>query len=268
MLDKSKINLLIDALMFLCMMAIAGLGFLMKFVLIPGKDRAAKYGRGVELFLLDLDRHEWGTIHLIIGFTLLTALVFHIILHWKMIVGIYERLIENRSKRRIIAAVFVVVGGALILFPFAVKPEIQEMGRGHAAEGCGGCPASSAHSLHIEAGMVKETLPEADDADEASPETESLREVQPMAETPDEAHPEIESSHEMHQEGDGSIEIRGYMTLAEVAAKGNVPVDYLKERLGVPESTPGNERLGRLRREYGFTMGDVGRIIQEYGKTH
>ncbi|MFN3531210.1 MAG: hypothetical protein ACK41Q_01645 [Candidatus Brocadia sp.] len=37
-LDKSKANLVIDALMFLCVMAMAGIGILMKFVLLPGKD--------------------------------------------------------------------------------------------------------------------------------------------------------------------------------------------------------------------------------------
>ncbi|MDO8745939.1 MAG: hypothetical protein Q7J76_12610 [Candidatus Brocadiaceae bacterium] len=37
-MNKSKISLVIDALMFLCVMAIAGIGFLMKFVLLPGKD--------------------------------------------------------------------------------------------------------------------------------------------------------------------------------------------------------------------------------------
>jgi len=52
---KGKLNFIIDALMFICMMAIAGLAFLMKFILIPGKERWAKYGRGVELSLLGMD---------------------------------------------------------------------------------------------------------------------------------------------------------------------------------------------------------------------
>ncbi|MBU0567408.1 DUF4405 domain-containing protein, partial [bacterium] len=87
MSDKSKVNFVIDALMFLCMMAITGTGFLMKFVLIPGQERWVKYGRNVELLLLGIDRHEWGAIHLVLGFILLGLLVIHIILHWKMILG-------------------------------------------------------------------------------------------------------------------------------------------------------------------------------------
>ena len=93
MFDKSKVSFVIDALMFLCMMAIAGIGFLMKFVLIPGKERWVKYGRNVDLYLLGMDRHEWGTIHLVIGFILLGLLVLHIILHWKMILAMYHRFI-------------------------------------------------------------------------------------------------------------------------------------------------------------------------------
>ncbi len=86
-MDKSKLSLVIDALMFLCVMAIAGIGFLMKFVLLPGKDTWAVYGRKVDLFLFGMDRHQWGTIHLIIAFVFLGMITLHIVLHWNMIVS-------------------------------------------------------------------------------------------------------------------------------------------------------------------------------------
>ncbi len=130
MFDKPKVNLVIDALMFFYMMAIAGIGFLMKYVLIPGKETGAKYGRKVELFLLGMDRHEWGTIHLITGFTLLGFLTLHIILHWKMILNIYHRLIRSRRARRIIASVFIIVCVILVILPFAVNPEVKELSQG------------------------------------------------------------------------------------------------------------------------------------------
>ncbi len=50
--------------MFLCMMAIVGIGMLIKFILLPGKEAAVVYGRKVDLLLFGLDRHAWGTIHL------------------------------------------------------------------------------------------------------------------------------------------------------------------------------------------------------------
>lgn len=125
-MDKSKVNLVLDAVMFLCVMAIAGIGLLMKFVLLPGKDTAAVYGRKVELFLFGMERHQWGTIHLIVAFVFLGFLTLHIILHWKMVVFIYGRLIGGRVARRLIAAIIVIVGVFLVVFPLVVKPEVQE----------------------------------------------------------------------------------------------------------------------------------------------
>jgi cytochrome b561 len=130
MFDKSKVNFVIDALMFLCMMAMAGIGFLMKFILIPGKDRWVEYGRNVELYLFGMDRHQWGTIHLTIGFALLGLLVIHIVLHWRKIVNLYKSLIGNKMARKIIASVFIIACAILIAFPFILRPEVQETGRG------------------------------------------------------------------------------------------------------------------------------------------
>jgi len=130
MFDKRKVNLVIDALMFLCLMAIAGIGLLIKFVLIPGKDRWGKYGRNVDLRFLQMDRHEWGTIHLVCGLVLLSLLVLHIALHWRQIVGIYRILVRGKMTRRIIAVIFVAICVALALFPFIVKTEVTELGQG------------------------------------------------------------------------------------------------------------------------------------------
>jgi hypothetical protein len=57
---KPKLNLVIDAIMFIDLMAVAGLGFLMKYVLLPGYKINEVYGSGVELSFLGLDRHQWG----------------------------------------------------------------------------------------------------------------------------------------------------------------------------------------------------------------
>ncbi|OQY97947.1 MAG: DUF4405 domain-containing protein [Candidatus Brocadia sp.] len=125
-MDKSKVNLVIDALLFLCVMAMTGIGILMKFVLLPGKDTWAVYGRKVELFLFGMDRHQWGTIHMIIAFVFLGLAALHVVLHWKMIVSFYPRLIGNKTARRIIAVMLVIVALFFVTFPLVVKPEVQE----------------------------------------------------------------------------------------------------------------------------------------------
>jgi len=137
MFDKSKVNFIVDTLMFLCMMAIAGIGLLMKYVLIPGKERVVKYGRDVELYLVGMDRHEWGTVHLVIGFILLGLLVFHIVLHWKMIVNMYYRFLGSRRARILIASVFIIACVLLLSFPFIVNPEVQKRSRGEGFHGAG-----------------------------------------------------------------------------------------------------------------------------------
>jgi len=129
MFHKSKANFVIDTLMFLCGISIVGIGFLMKYSLIPGKDRLVKYGRNVDLLLFKLDRHEWGTIHLVIGFIFLGLLVLHIILHWKMIVNMYHRLIGSRIARRRITSIFMIVCVIWLIFSLMVKPEVIELRR-------------------------------------------------------------------------------------------------------------------------------------------
>lgn len=130
MFHKSKVNFVIDTLMFLCGISIVGIGLLMRFALIPGKDRLAIYGRDVDLLSFKMDRHEWGTIHLVIGFIFLGLLLLHIILHWKMIVNMYQRLIGSRIARKIITSIFMISCVIWLTFSLMVKPEVIELERG------------------------------------------------------------------------------------------------------------------------------------------
>jgi len=66
----------------------------------------------------------------------------------------------------------------------------------------------------------------------------------------------------LEQHSDGPI--RGAMTLGDVELITGVPVDHLVRELGLPANTTAEERLGRLRREYGFSMADVRRIVDDY----
>lgn len=125
-MDKSRVNLVIDALLYLCVMAMTGIGLLMKFVLLPGKDTWAVYGRKVELFLFGMDRHQWGTIHMIIAFVFLGLAVLHVVLHGKMIVTLYPRLIGSTVARRVITVILVIAGLFFVIFPLVIKPEVQE----------------------------------------------------------------------------------------------------------------------------------------------
>ena len=126
-MDKSKFNFIIDALMFFCLMAIAGLGFLQRYVLIPGQERWAKYGRNVDLTWWGWDRHDWGQIHLYLGFILLGLLTIHTILHWHMILGLFNRLIPEARTRTRVAYIFLGICLVLFSFAFLVSPKVTEI---------------------------------------------------------------------------------------------------------------------------------------------
>jgi hypothetical protein len=134
-MNKTKWNFIIDSLMFLCMTAIAGIGLLMKYILIPGKERWEVYGRNVDLYWFGMDRHDWGMIHFIIALTLLTLLVLHIILHWKTILNIFCKLIGNAGKRKIIAWIFIVLSAVFLIFPVLIDPEVTDSGKGRGKHG-------------------------------------------------------------------------------------------------------------------------------------
>jgi hypothetical protein len=128
-MDKPKLNFVIDALMFLCLMAMAGLGFLMRYVLPSGRDAWAAYGSKLQFSWLGWDRHDWGDIHLYLAFTLLILLALHIILHWRQILGLFHRVVPDPRRRYRIALVFLILSLVLIYFPFLITPD-REAPRG------------------------------------------------------------------------------------------------------------------------------------------
>lgn len=130
-MKKSKLNLIIDALMLLCIAAIAGIGLLIKYVLVPGFKRWEIYNQNVDLSYWGMDRHEWGSIHFIIALTFLVLLIIHIVLHWPVIINIYCELIPNSFVRRVIAVIIICLVILLVIFPLFVEPEVQERGPGN-----------------------------------------------------------------------------------------------------------------------------------------
>jgi hypothetical protein len=129
-MDKPKLNFIIDAFMFLTLMAMAGLGFLMKYTLPPGRAVWAKYGRNLELSWLGWDRHDWGDVHLYLAFALLGLLVIHLILHWQQILGLFRRFFPDPRRRYRIALIFLLLSLLLIYFPFLISPDMTPRGRG------------------------------------------------------------------------------------------------------------------------------------------
>lgn len=124
---QAKINLIIDALLILLLALMAGLGFVIKYVLVPGYQRNEMYGIDVELFFWGLDRHQWGSVHLWVSVVFIVLILFHVLFHWKTIKCIFRQMISGKMLRRIIV-------GALIFFillfgigPLFLKPDIRKV---------------------------------------------------------------------------------------------------------------------------------------------
>ena len=232
-MKKSTLNFIIDALMFLCMAAIAGIGFLIKYTLISGQNRWIVYNDNVELYLFGMDRHEWGSIHLILGYILLGLLALHIILHWKIVVTIYNRLIKRKQLKQLTTVIFIIVSALMIIVPFLIKPEIVKIEHDKGRH-------ESIHHIHND----KET-----DKSVSYDDKEEL---------------DATKNSTIQQNSNSSVEIKGSMTLDEVSKKYNVPIVYIKAKLNIPTSVSDYEKIGRLRKEFDIKMKDVEVIINEY----
>ena len=121
-MNKSRLNFVIDAVMLLGIMALAGTGFVRKYILLSGSASKAAFGRKVDMLLLGINRDGWAVIHLYLGYFLLFLLFWHIYLHWKQIVTIYRKWVPNQNIRLVITIVFVLLGLVLLLFPFFIRP--------------------------------------------------------------------------------------------------------------------------------------------------
>ena len=243
--------------MFLCMSAIAGIGFLMKVVLIPGEDRWIKYGKNVEIYVLNMDRHQWGTVHLVIALVLLGLLLLHIILHWKLILSLFRKLVNGTLARKLATSIFVFTSALLFLFAFFVKPEMGEIIQGRGRQVTDEIIISKTEITDIRDNnaVIKDDNINIEKTDDK---------IEVIKDNSKDILQDAEESHERHNRDIKEIEIRGYMTIGEVSLANDVPSNYIKKKLNIPETVSDNQSLGVLRREYGFRMSDIEKIINEY----
>jgi len=244
MKKKSKINWIIDVVMFIDMMAMGGIGLLLKYSLITGSERWDVYGANVDLYQWGLERHQWGFIHLILGYILLGLLLLHILLHWKQIKAMFRNFIHQKATRVIITLLFVPISLVFLFFTFIFPLDV----------------------VPIKQGQSRQTLHRLEPARQ---ESEEVREIQKVEARVKENIPvQREDSRPMHDDETHrekrSIEVFGSLTLSEVFRQYGVPADSLKQFLKIPFSASDRERLGRLRRRYNFQMSEIERYVEWY----
>ncbi len=125
--NRSQVNLIIDAFMFIMASVIAGIGLLLKYVLLPGRSARVIYGERTELFYLGLNRHDWGAVHFWAGLIFILLLIVHIILHWRMIGCIFRRMFEKSLTRWILIMLVGIVPLLFVAAPLFITPDVRPL---------------------------------------------------------------------------------------------------------------------------------------------
>jgi len=235
-MKKAKLNFIINAIMFLCMSAIVGIGFLIKYNLISGQERWMIYGRPVELYWLGLDRHQWGYIHLLLAFALLFFLAVHLVLHSTLIKSVYKKIIALKAIRKTFVMAFASISILLIFSPFVIKADVYE---------------KNDHEKHE---AFKTNQHQFNSSKQNSNHRENL--------FLDKAERMSEAKVDHHDKQ--TIDIKGYMTLEMISEKYNVPCRLIKQKLGISGKDIDQEKLGRLKKKYDFKVSKIKEIIAEY----
>ena len=227
---KNTLNFLVDAVSLVVMFGMIATGLVMRFVLPPGTG--GRHG-GARNLLWGMGRHDWGDVHFWLAVVIGVLLLVHVALHWAWVCSTLQRLVRGGESagsktttrtRNLYGAGFLVV----VVAVFAAFVWIAWI---HAVTQH---PVGGKHG--IETAQPTDHSGETDDGDGLP-------------------HP-----HAGRSQGKGW----GSMTLAEFEADTGVPVAVVREGLGLPDTVLPDERLGRLRHQYGFEMSALHAIIESH----
>jgi len=137
-LNRSKLNLIVDLVAFICAVLLIATGFLLEYTLPPGSGRLGTEGFGPApggwqrpiLLLWGLTRHEWGNIHFWTAVALMAALSLHVLLHWPWIVCMVKgRTREGSGMRLALGIIGLASLLAVALAPFLSSTVRMPRGR-------------------------------------------------------------------------------------------------------------------------------------------
>lgn len=182
-----------------------------------------RHGEG-GLLLWGYGRHDWGDVHFWAAVALGVLLVVHVALHWSWVCTMVQQVLRGTAAGQPGVGKRNAYGVGFLLVVILVFGGFTWY--------------ASTAVTHVNTRWQSESRPAR--AGDGIPQR---------------------GQEETH--GAGHEQIRGSMSLAEVEAATGVPVTTLKSELGLPASTSSDERLGRLARQYGFSMDKVRDIVSK-----
>jgi hypothetical protein len=235
---KAVWNFLIEGLTLLVLMAMVATGLMLEFRLPSGSGGG--HG-GVALAQLGLTRHEWGDIHFYLSLAFMALILIHLYLHWRWIWGLVKGSGKVNPQVRvwsfmIATAAFLIMAAIPWMLPITEVPGEREGGGGGGRNGQtqGQRQGQGEGGWRGGAGATVE-------------------------------HPEIGElpamEGEMEEAASGGEFIRGRTTFGELAVLSGLTVEQVAQRLGLPDTPPEGERLGRTISQQGLTMSDVRRSL-------
>jgi hypothetical protein len=227
---KNTLNFVVDLAALVVMLALVATGLLLYFILVPG----SRGGQGLALW--GWSRHDWGDLHFWLSLSLLALIILHVILHWDWVCFTVRRWVSPAAARTCKMSV-----GAQWLWGLALTVAVVGLVGGFL-------------------GLAVANLTRG--ADDEHGHLNNRRPAQNTAE-PGAGLATGEGAGGAHD----AEEIRGSMTLRSAAAVAGVDVELLKRELGLPASVSGEERLGRLCKDYGLEMSAIRAAVSRLAKS-
>jgi hypothetical protein len=256
-MKKTNLKYFVDILMFLCIVGIAGIGFLMGFFLAEGPAV-----REQDKYFLSLHRHQWGEIHLYLSLVFTALVILHLFLNWEWVKCKTRVLFKSGWRPMLIATAILAVLIPLILWAFYPKypQEYLDYGAGQGRRQTQNFtlpPQNRVIQNLPDTGRIREEKPRQEQP--SQPLTERPRWQEQQAVTAEKETPEHEEQlvhGRLETEAEGFV-LHGQMTMQDVINQTGIPYEKIADAMGLPSRIPLRESLGRLRRRYGFTMQEL-----------
>jgi len=92
-MKRSTLITLTDVLAFIAFLFLTSSGILLRYLLPPGS------GRWSEVW--NMTRHEWGTLHYWIALLFFAVLAFHLLQHWRFVLGLFRGHLREGLRLRV-----------------------------------------------------------------------------------------------------------------------------------------------------------------------
>lgn len=243
-MKKTTWHYAVDVILFVSIFGIIIIGMIMAFFTASGPyvDETSKY-------FLSLHRHQWGDIHFYFSIVFTLFLIIHLILEWKWIKGKTRKLFGKAW----VISLPVLLGFVILFLGWYFSPKdpgaYAEYGKGH---------GKRFHQTQVEDQDIEKKEESPFPIRHAGNKKRVAKDEHDV--TQDEHKDKLVGGRES-KHGQGTIIITGQLSLDDIEEKTGISSRTIADKLGLPADISLNERLGRLRRRYLFTMQDVRDVV-------